>query len=399
MRSVSSGSATRLGALSDEALVERARTGDDLAFAEIVRRYREPLRRYCARRVGIDHAEDVVQHAFERAIVHLRSDPRPMRPRVWLYRVAHNKAAHVAERKDFSWEPLPPDLDGVPQPPEVVAGRARFQRCVAEIASLPERQRRALVLRALDGYEYAQIAAALGTSSERVRGLIARARARLRRAAIAVLPLPLLRWGPGGAGAAPAVGGSGIAMAGAKLAAFAAAAAVAGAGVGGSAGLVPRAEAGETRGPAPTHDLGDVGPTTTSAQATVRDGQPPARRAPVTGGQPPARTAARGLPRPAAAASGGRSPAPPAPSAQQPVLAHGEPAPPPQAFEEPPAASADDAVEAPPPAGEAEQPEGGADQPVVEPDVPEKAVEAPTPEQELEPEPVAEADGVETEPM
>jgi RNA polymerase sigma factor (sigma-70 family) len=228
-------SLTPLASLEDADLVRRARDGDDCAFEEIVRRYRVPLIRYSTRHVGRDHAEDVTQHALARAAMHLRDDPRPIHLRAWLYRVAHNAAINMRQRKDFGHEELSPDIDGVPQPPELAAQRAEVREVVSEMDRLPDRQRTALLLSVFEGLGYDEIATRLETSPNSVRALLSRARVHLRKAAAALAPVPLLQWLMRKAsGVASATGGQGGVAAGggvlqAKLVAVVATTAVAGA--------------------------------------------------------------------------------------------------------------------------------------------------------------------------
>ncbi len=228
-------SLTPLPSLADADLVRRARDGDERAFEEIVRRYRAPLLRYSARHVGRDHAEDVTQHALSKAAMHLREDPRPIHLRAWLYRVAHNAAINMRTRKDWGHEELSPEIDGVPQPPEIAAQRGEVRQVVSDLDRLPERQRTALLLSVFEGLGYDEIAARLDTSPNSVRALLSRARAHLRKAAAALAPLPLVHaFGRKLWGLANAAGGEGGAAAGgpvvqAKLMAIAATTVVAGA--------------------------------------------------------------------------------------------------------------------------------------------------------------------------
>ncbi len=225
-----------LPSLEDADLVRRARDGDERAFEEIVRRYRAPLIRYSARHVGRDNAEDVTQHALARAAAHLRDDPRPIHLRAWLYRVAHNAAINMRARKDFSHEELSPEIDGVPQPPELAAQRSEVRQVVSDLDRLPERQRTALLLSVFEGLGYEEIAARLDTSPNSVRALLSRARVHLRKAATALAPLPLLEslvrkvtalaGGAGGSSGTVVAGGTVVQ---AKLVAIAATTVVAGA--------------------------------------------------------------------------------------------------------------------------------------------------------------------------
>ena len=204
--------------LGDADIVGRARAGDERAFEEIVRRYRQPLIRYSARQVGRDHAEDVTQHALAKAAAHLRDDPRPIHLRAWLYRVAHNAAVNLRARKDWSHEELSAEIDGVPQPPELAAQRTEVREVVSELDRLPDRQRAALLMSVFEGLGYDEIASQLETTPNSVRALLSRARAHLRRAAAAIAPLPILEslakkvsaivGGSGGGSGTVAAGGS-----------------------------------------------------------------------------------------------------------------------------------------------------------------------------------------------
>ena len=183
-----------VGGLSDEELVQLARSGHEPAFDAIVQRYRAPLNSYCRRWLDTHRAEEVVQHTMMKAFVCVRDDARPLALRPWLYRVAHNAALNAVEKKGGDWEQLDENYDGVPQPPQVAEQRAHFMRVVGEIGALPERQREALLLNEFEGRCYADIAAELGTSESGVRGLLRRARRQLRQTAAALLlPFPVLR--------------------------------------------------------------------------------------------------------------------------------------------------------------------------------------------------------------
>ena len=225
-----------LPSLEDADLVRRAREGDELAFEEIVRRYRQPLIRYSARHVGQANAEDITQHALASAAAHLRDDPRPIHLRAWLYRVAHNAAINMRARKDFGHEELSLEIDGVPQPPEIAAQRTEVREVVSELDRLPDRQRTALLLSVFEGLGYDEIAARLDTSPNSVRALLSRARGHLRKAAAAIAPLPLLEAmmkkisalaGAGGSSQGTIVAGGSVIQA--KLVAVAATTVVAGA--------------------------------------------------------------------------------------------------------------------------------------------------------------------------
>jgi RNA polymerase sigma-70 factor (ECF subfamily) len=239
-----------LDRLSDRVLLSHA-ANDEAAFGELVRRYREPLRRHAARYVGEADAEDVVQQALVNANLALRRDPeRDIEPRPWLYKVTTNAA--IDYRRARAARPLgdriheEPDFDtvGAPDsddPHQVVAGRETVRALVTKIQGLAPNQRRAATARFLEGRSHDEIAGELGVSKGAARELIHRARRNLREAIPALAPVTLiekLRHAVGGlfAGSSAPV---------AKLAAGAAAVAVAAGG--GAAVIASRDDGGADR--------------------------------------------------------------------------------------------------------------------------------------------------------
>jgi hypothetical protein len=88
-----------------------------------------------------------------------------------------------------------------------VEHRAAVRETLGAVASLPDRQRRALLRSAVDGFSPAAIAVELGVSEGAVRQLVHRARVSVRAAVGAVLPAPVAwlarRVGAGAARVAP----------------------------------------------------------------------------------------------------------------------------------------------------------------------------------------------------
>ncbi|HEX6117798.1 MAG TPA: sigma-70 family RNA polymerase sigma factor [Solirubrobacterales bacterium] len=186
--------------LSDRALYARAAT-DEAAFAELVNRYREPLRRHAARYAGEADAEDVVQQALVNASLAIRREPdRDIEPKPWLYKVTtnaaidHRRAQAVRPLGDRPHEEI--DLDAVSESPgadphDVVTGRESVRGVVSGIKSLSPNQSRAATARFLEGRTHDEIASELGVSKGAARELIHRARRNLREAIPALSPVPL----------------------------------------------------------------------------------------------------------------------------------------------------------------------------------------------------------------
>ncbi|HZO91625.1 MAG TPA: RNA polymerase sigma factor [Chthonomonadaceae bacterium] len=76
----------------DEILLRRSAQGDERAFVQLVRRYRQALVRYVRSRIGHpDDAEDVLQETLLAAWVGLHQLRDPTSVRAWLLQVAHHR--------------------------------------------------------------------------------------------------------------------------------------------------------------------------------------------------------------------------------------------------------------------------------------------------------------------
>jgi RNA polymerase sigma factor (sigma-70 family) len=175
---------------TDDRLVTLARDGKEAAFDEIVRRYRSALVAFAAA-YGPPDPEDVVQESLVRSWDALRDSTGEMHLKAWLYTIVRNRALN-ARRDMHIHEPLSNEIDGVPQPPEIVLTNDELRRAVVAVGALPEAQREALVRSALEGHTHDQIAAAMGSSPGAVRQLIYRGRMTVRHGVGAVIPLPLV---------------------------------------------------------------------------------------------------------------------------------------------------------------------------------------------------------------
>jgi RNA polymerase sigma-70 factor, ECF subfamily len=199
-----------LNLAADATLLERARGGDEGAFAELVEPHRGELRAYCYRMLGSVHdADDAVQSALLRAWRGLAAFEGRASVRSWLYSIATNTALditrHCSRRElpagfgpasspgaefepamaDPVWlEPCPEQWlsQSAPASPE-----ARYElRESVELAfmvllqRLPSQQRAVLILRDVLGFSAAEAATQLGVSVAAVNSALQRARATVR---------------------------------------------------------------------------------------------------------------------------------------------------------------------------------------------------------------------------
>jgi RNA polymerase sigma factor (sigma-70 family) len=175
---------------SDERLAKLASLGNQGAFEALVRRYRRELIRSCSRILD-GAAEDAVQQALLKAHQALLRNGPPERFRPWLHRIAVNAALDQLHRETDT-VPLDDGFDGVERPDDAYERREQVRSTVGAISELPYNQRRALILRELEGKSHEEIAHELGLSPGAARQLIYRARNSVRSAASALTPPALL---------------------------------------------------------------------------------------------------------------------------------------------------------------------------------------------------------------
>lgn len=148
------------------------------ACVPALRRYARALTR------NADRADDLVQDTIERAI-RKRHLWRPTGPlRAWLFRMLVNLHRNEARRRTRRPEAVP--IEALPSEPAVHApqpGRLALEETARAIAALPNEQREALLLVALEGFGYVEAAGILNIPAGTLMSRLGRARAALRRAA------------------------------------------------------------------------------------------------------------------------------------------------------------------------------------------------------------------------
>jgi RNA polymerase sigma factor (sigma-70 family) len=169
-------------------LVRLTLGGDSAAFEQIILRYQTRVMNLAARFLGTrDDARDVAQEVFLRAFKYLhRLDvQKPLEP--WLMRITVNVCRDAARsrqrRRDTFLEIETPET--IDQSADPYAGLARKQERVMlqrALASLPAKERLAIVLRDVEGRSTSEVASILQSSETTVRSQVSRGRLRLKTA-------------------------------------------------------------------------------------------------------------------------------------------------------------------------------------------------------------------------
>ncbi|MCX5654929.1 MAG: RNA polymerase sigma factor [Planctomycetota bacterium] len=173
----------------DVELVERLKKGDARALDELYRRHREAAYGIAYRLLGSrEDALDVVQEAFIHVMRGIQAFRGQSSFRTWLYRIVTHaaldyrrwRALRVAESldSDTSTEPVIEAEGRSPQ--EAAADRDLGAAIDKALSNISEKNRAALILYAIEGMSYKDVAGVLGISIGTVMSRIFNARQRLR---------------------------------------------------------------------------------------------------------------------------------------------------------------------------------------------------------------------------
>ncbi len=202
------------------ALLSRARSGDDVAFEELVRPHHRELHAHCYRILGsAADAEDAFQESLTAAWKGLAGFEGRASFRTWLYRIATGRCLNMvrASRRSpvratpMDVEPPEPSRLGEvlwlePYPDAILAEvadptagpEARYEQretislaFIAALQLLPPRQRAALILTDVLDFSAREVADMLDTTEHAIYGAVKRARATLARQLPKAEPPPL----------------------------------------------------------------------------------------------------------------------------------------------------------------------------------------------------------------
>ena len=171
----------------DAALVARAQQGETVAFEVLVVKYQRRVAATIRRFVRDDPiTEELTQEVFLSAFLALTNFKPDGEFAAWLFTIARNAAKSYLRSAQNRQDDRPvPGLDdagedarfgAAPSPEEEAMAHQLFERIDAEVAALPDAQRRALLMREVDGLDYKTIATALGQPVNTVKSHISRAR-------------------------------------------------------------------------------------------------------------------------------------------------------------------------------------------------------------------------------
>ena len=190
----------------DAVLVARTQQGETVAFEALVVKYQRRVAASIRRLVRDDRVtEELTQEAFLSVFLALATFRPDGDFAAWLFTIARNAARSYLRSAQNRQDDRPMQLEGdatdnerfgaAPSPEEEAMARQLFERIDAEVAALPDVQRRALLMREIDGLDYKAIATALGQPVNTVKSHIFRARETIASCARPLLaPMRNRRW-------------------------------------------------------------------------------------------------------------------------------------------------------------------------------------------------------------
>jgi RNA polymerase sigma-70 factor (ECF subfamily) len=170
----------------------RLKSGNDLAFAELVSVYKKIVLNICYRfLLNREDAEDVSQEVFVEVYHSIKNFREDSKLSTWIYRIAVSKSLDELKKqsrkkritslgKTLGIEKIALWMAGTDQPDKSFEDREDLDQIIKALNRLHESQRIALTLSKIEGYTNTEIAEIMQTTLTAVDSLIYRAKQNLK---------------------------------------------------------------------------------------------------------------------------------------------------------------------------------------------------------------------------
>lgn len=192
--------------IDDSVLVQKSQAGDTQAMERLILKYQSRIYNVVLKMCGNpDDAAELTQEAFVKVIESIGKFKGRSSFYTWLFRIAVNLTLNCCQRnakramRSLDAEDTEPDGqtrqvlkdflcdESVPDPETLAQRRELCDLALKALLSLDEPQRAVMVLRDIEGMDYAQIAEVLNIELGTVRSRLSRARSHLRELLEAML--------------------------------------------------------------------------------------------------------------------------------------------------------------------------------------------------------------------
>tara|TARA_R110002126_G_scaffold227147_2_gene371780 strand:- start:26983 stop:27564 length:582 start_codon:yes stop_codon:yes gene_type:complete len=183
--------------VEEKEFIQRLRNKDRVAFAQLVREYKDPLLNICYGYLkNVDDAEDLTQEVFAEVYKNISNFKEEASLFTWLYRITVSrcldelKKRGALKRAAFFEKRVRSDATVLEisrtasdaQTPEEDLHQKQQQQFIQDcLSKLPETQRTAFVLSYQDGVSYKEIAAIMDKSLSSIESLVHRSKQNLRK--------------------------------------------------------------------------------------------------------------------------------------------------------------------------------------------------------------------------
>ncbi|MCY3742281.1 MAG: DNA polymerase III subunit beta [Candidatus Poribacteria bacterium] len=176
----------------DVALIQRILTGDENAFASLVRKYQGQVHAFARRKIGdFQIAEDITQETFLQVYQKLETLEDPTLFSKWIYAIVHHLCIAWFRKNRLQTEPLEEicilGIETEPYSRYIASEHAKIaaeaQRDLVEklIAKLKKNDRKVITLHYFEEMTSAEIGEFLGVSENTIKSRIRRARQQLKK--------------------------------------------------------------------------------------------------------------------------------------------------------------------------------------------------------------------------
>lgn len=167
---------------NDIELIAQSMNGDQVAYAELIHRYKNALYRHCFAIVRDENiAEDIAQDTFVTAYYKLATYNIAYKFSTWLFKIGTHKALNYLKKhakEQPMYESLQEKIVSKLPSPERKALHAELESAVDR---LRPKYRIAIRLHYWEGMKYEEVAAALSVSEGTVKSWLSRAKTQLRK--------------------------------------------------------------------------------------------------------------------------------------------------------------------------------------------------------------------------
>ena len=158
---------------------EQRMNRNGLDIGQIARDHYEAVFRFCARRVGQDHAPDAAQETFLTAHRVLDKFEGRSELKTWLFGIAHNECRRLSRMRKLAPAPMPmEEAHGTSSPEGILVDREALRIALMKLS--PE-HRHVVMLHEIEGLSYDEAAEVLGVPAGTVKSRLHHAFIQLRR--------------------------------------------------------------------------------------------------------------------------------------------------------------------------------------------------------------------------